>query len=114
LKTEGNTSILFTQTPPIVPDFEPLGNYLDIETSANYTGTVTIRVNYVQPPSGYNENSVHLYHLENSNWNDVTTDVDLDNNLVTGEVTNLSLFAVGVFHPQDRCDRKTTELRSHS
>jgi S-layer protein (TIGR01567 family) len=98
VETEGNTTIIFTQTSPIAPDFEPLGDYLNIETSANFTGSVTIELNY-DPPEGYNESSVHLYHLDNSIWKDVTTDLDQDKNRVTGEVSNLSLFTVGVFPP---------------
>jgi S-layer protein (TIGR01567 family) len=96
VSTEGNTTVSFTQVSPVPPGFVPLGSYADITTSAGFTGNITITLNY-QPQAGFNESNVRLYHLNNKVWEDVTTNLDTTN--VTGIVTNLSLFAAGVYPP---------------
>ena len=99
VSTEGNTTISFTQVSPVAPGFFLLGNYADITTSAVFTGNVTISLNYPQPPGGFNESNVRLYHLNNSVWENVTTNLDTADHIVTGTVTSLSLFAAGVYPP---------------
>ncbi|HEY9206645.1 MAG TPA: S-layer protein domain-containing protein [Candidatus Methanoperedens sp.] len=96
---EGNTIVSFIQTPPVVPGFVPLTKYLNMTTSANFTGNVTIALNYTQPWDGFNESNVRLYRLDNNVWEDITTNVDMDKNIVTGEVTYLSLVVAGVYPP---------------
>ncbi len=96
---EGNTLVSFMQTSPLAPGFEPLGNYVDITTSANFTGNVTISLNYTLNRPGFNESNVRLYSLNNNVWLDVTTNLNMADKIVTGKVTNLSLFAAGVYPP---------------
>ncbi|MCZ7356109.1 MAG: S-layer protein domain-containing protein [Candidatus Methanoperedens sp.] len=96
---QGNTVISTTQTSPLAPGFQPLGNYVDISTSANFTGNVTITLNYTTPPEGYNGSNVRLYHLNNAVWEDITENLDTDHNTVTGEATSLSLFVAGIYPP---------------
>ncbi|MGB8216786.1 MAG: S-layer protein domain-containing protein [Candidatus Methanoperedens sp.] len=99
VSTEGNTTVSFTQVSPVAPGFVPLGNYADITTSAGFKGNVTITLSYPQPQSGFNESNVRLYHLNNNVWEDVTTNLVTANHIVTGTVTNLSLFVAGVYPP---------------
>ncbi|CAG0970106.1 hypothetical protein METP3_01390 [Methanosarcinales archaeon] len=96
---EGITTVSFEKTSSVVPGFMPLGPYVNITTTANFTGPVTITLNYTQPPNGFNESNVHLYGLNNSVWEDMTTNSDMDNNIVTGVISGLPLIVTGVYPP---------------
>ncbi|MCE8427970.1 MAG: hypothetical protein J5U19_06240 [Candidatus Methanoperedens sp.] len=98
---EGNTTVSFTDASPVVPGFVPLGKYVNISTSASFTGPVTITLKYPPPSAGFNNDTIRLYHLDNTVWENVTTGFDTASNTVTGEVTNLSFFAVGIYPPPE-------------
>ncbi len=97
---EGNTTVS-SFTPTQVPGFEPLGDYVNINTSAIFTGPVTIALNYPSPSQGFNNNTVSLYLLNNAVWQNVTTNLDIAHNVVTGEVTGQPPFILvaGVYPP---------------
>jgi len=68
--------------------------YYDITTTATYEGLIVIcisfsEVNYSGPPE-----LLRLYHYDGSSWVDCTTLVDTENQIICGEVTSLSAFAV--------------------
>jgi hypothetical protein len=75
-------------------DFAVVGLFVDITTTATYSGPVSLAIGYDE--SGIsNENELKLFHWNGSVWEDVTTLVDTDNNIIYGEVTTLSPFFVG-------------------
>jgi hypothetical protein len=76
-------------TPPVV---------LDITTTAQFSGAITVCINY--GGSGFaNPRSLRLFHFENGKWVDVTTAVDTVRKTICGSVTSLSPF--GVFDALD-------------
>ena len=90
----GNTSLTTTSTGPSAPSgFQP-GNppvYYNLSTTAVFSGSVTICINYAgitftQPP--------RLFHYENGGWVDHTTSVNTISMIVCGSVTSLSPFAL--------------------
>lgn len=94
---EGITTVSFVQNSSVVSSFMPLGPYVNITTTANFTGPVTITLNYTQPPDGFNKSNVRLYSLNNSVWKDVTT--NMNENIVTGVVSGLPLVVAGIYPP---------------
>ncbi|MBZ0175822.1 MAG: S-layer protein domain-containing protein [Candidatus Methanoperedens sp.] len=94
---EGITTVSSEKTPPVAPGFMPLGPYINITTTANFTGPVTITLNYTQPPDGFNRSNVRLYSLNNSAWEDMTT--NMNENIVTGVVSGLPLVVAGIYPP---------------
>lgn len=81
--------------PPPPPSFR-LGSpptYYDIETTATYSGSITICVDYSSVSYG-NENALKLLHFEAGVWQDVTTSQSLASNTICGVVTSLSPFLV--------------------
>jgi uncharacterized repeat protein (TIGR01451 family) len=90
----GITTLTTSPTGPAPPPgFQP-GNpavYYNLSTTAIYTGSVTICINYAgilftQPP--------HLYHYQNGAWMDVTNSVNTTNMIVCGTTTSFSPFAL--------------------
>lgn len=71
--------------------------FYDIDTSAAYDNTITIKVTYSSSdiPSGVSEQTLRLFHYENGDWVDVTTALDTASNVVTGRVSSLSPFGIG-------------------
>jgi S-layer protein (TIGR01567 family) len=96
---EGITMVSFAQNSPVIPSFMPLGPYVNITTTANFTGSVTITLNYTQPPAGFNASNVRLYSLNNSVWEDMTTNSDINRNIITGVVSGLTLIVAGIYPP---------------
>jgi hypothetical protein len=86
------------EEPAPTTGFAFLDKYYDISTEASYSGNVTITINYDEAdiPAGQLEQDLRLYHWTGSAWEDVTTSVDTVNNKITGQVTSLSWFVVGV------------------
>src|SRR5665811_126676 len=95
----GITTVSFAQNSPVVPVSTTLGPYVTITTTANYTGPVTVTLNYSQPPDGFNESNVRLYSLNNSVWEDSTTNSDANKNIVSGIISGLPLIVAGVYPP---------------
>ncbi|MBI3210648.1 MAG: hypothetical protein HYZ37_17315 [Candidatus Solibacter usitatus] len=82
-----------TGTPP--PSGFKLGNppvYYELNTTAKFSGPVTVCLNYTGVSFG-NESTVQLYHLESGLWVNTTVSLDTVNNVVCGTVTSFSPFA---------------------
>ena len=88
--TEGGTtsiSISDTGNPP-PSGFSVSGQYYDITTTASYSGVITIAI-------PYNVGNPILMHWSSEDqWEDITTWIDTVNNIIYGEVSSLSEFAV--------------------
>jgi len=90
----GATSLTTASTGPAAPSGFQLGNppvYYNLSTTALFSGSVTICINYAgiaftQPP--------RLFHYENGGWVDHTTSVNAINMIACGSVTSLSPFAL--------------------
>ena len=97
---EGNTTgseISCGPSPPGGLVILPLGDptCYDIETTASYSGAIEVSVEYNE--SGVdNEFNLRLFTYEETlgYWKDITTSVDTDNNIISGETDHLSQFAV--------------------
>jgi Leucine-rich repeat (LRR) protein len=92
----GNTSLATTDNGPEFPGGFAYGDpitYYDISTTAEFSGPVQIAIDY----SGMvfaNEEGLRLMHYENQQWNDVTTMLDTENDMIYGEVMMLSSFGI--------------------
>jgi hypothetical protein len=83
------------QPDPTVPNFQVIGgSCYDITTTATYSGSITISLNYDPAAITVPANQLKILHLENGQWVDVTTSVDTVNHIITGEVTSLSPFVL--------------------
>ena len=81
---------------PPAPDGFRLGSpptYYDVETTATFTGAVTLCFDYSGASYG-NENQLKLLHYENGTWTNVTTSLDTNDKIICGTVTSLSPFLV--------------------
>lgn len=88
--------------PPLPSGFRllPVGIYYEINSTATYTGDITICINY--DDSGMTEGqegALKLKHYDETlgQWVDITTSLDTVNNIICGTVSSLSTF--GVFAP---------------
>ncbi len=94
----GDTSIVISDEEPApTAGFEFQGQYYDIVTTATYSDTITVSIGYDDTGmTPEEEDALRLYHWNGSEWEDVTLlPVDTANNLITGEVSSLSWFAIG-------------------
>jgi DNA-binding beta-propeller fold protein YncE len=93
----GETTLDITETgaPPDL-GFK-IGNpptYYEIETTAEYSGPITICIEYTGISFAQEEN-LRLFHQELGGvWTDITTSLDTENNIICGETTSLSPFAI--------------------
>jgi hypothetical protein len=91
--TPGLTSVTESAADPVLVStpFLVSGLYYDIETSATYSGTITVTVPYL-PAQG----APQLLHFDGTSWVNVTPAIiDTMNDTITGTVSSLSPFAVG-------------------
>jgi hypothetical protein len=80
--------VKFITEPPI---------YYDIKTTANYTGTIKISIAYNDTGlTEDQENNLQILQWNEAlqQWTDITTHVDTENNIIHGETTHLSIFAI--------------------
>lgn len=94
----GTATMIESSTGPEIPsDFytvpEYSSKYFDISYSSQYTGPITIQMPYNEAIlNGIDESSLQILHYENSNPIDITTYVDVDQNIIFGETETLSPF----------------------
>ncbi len=91
------TATTLTENPadPTPSDFYVIaGNFVEITTTAIYSGLVTVGIRYDESQVS-NEESLVLFHWSGSEWEDITTYVDTVENIVYGEADSLSLFFIG-------------------
>ncbi|MFH1723341.1 MAG: carboxypeptidase-like regulatory domain-containing protein [Elusimicrobiota bacterium] len=92
---DGTTTVEETtggQPPPA--GFKLLKDYYEMTTTAQYSGPIEISIAYDDTGLGNRERGLKLMHLEGGEWVNVTTYLDMDNNVIYGEVSHLSQFAI--------------------
>jgi len=93
----GTTTVTTSQSNPggtLPSGFRVGGQFIDISTTATYTGNVTVGISY-DPASTSDPQNQRLFHWNGSQWVDVTTSVDTVNHIVYGEVSSFSWFFIG-------------------
>jgi hypothetical protein len=93
----GTTTVDTSSTGPSPPaGFEVNGQYYEINTIANYTGTIIVCLPYNETLVVGNEADLQLMHWNSVSmqWEDITTWVDTVNNIICGEVSSLSPFVI--------------------
>jgi hypothetical protein len=92
----GNTTVTTSQGNPgggIPSGCRVRGLFIDITTTATYTGNITVGISY--DPSTPNPQNLKLFHSEGGHWVDVTTSVDTVNHIVYGVASSFSWFFIG-------------------
>ena len=106
----GTTHVTSSPSGPPPPAGFQLGApavYYEITTTATYTPSITVCVNY----SGITfSGPPRLFHYQGGAWVDVTTSVDTVNQIVCGQVSSLSPFAI--FQRDDVTPPVTTRIMS--
>src|SRR6185503_11562768 len=82
--------------------------YYDVDTTANFTGNVTLCFSWEEGQFGY-EGNIALFHYSEGQWQNVTISLDTAANEICGQASRLSPFAlfertyslVGFFSPVD-------------
>lgn len=84
--------------PPPPGSFEIIGGeeplIYQIDTDAEWSGAVEICLAYDEASLTRSETSLKILHFNGEHWEDVTTSHDLVNDVICGESTSLSPFAV--------------------
>ena len=90
----GQTSVdVSTTGPSPASGFKLSGNYYNITSTGNYTENITICINYNESEVS-NESTLRLFHYVDGSWEDVTSSLNTDTNIICGVVTNLSYFVI--------------------
>ena len=92
----GNTTLTTSGSGAPPPSGFQLGNpptYYEISTTATFSGSVTVCINY-SGVSVDDEANLRLYHSESGVWVDATTSLDTTNDIICGSVTSFSAFAL--------------------
>jgi hypothetical protein len=98
----GNTTVTITPDGPILPvgmSLVPSGMVYEMHTTAIYSGTILLAIIYDDAGLSYaQENAMRLkcYDASTNKWEDITIDLDIDNNIIYGNSQHLSFFAVTV------------------
>jgi len=94
----GSTTVSETGTGPAPESgFKIEGQYLDIETTATFSGSITLRIIYDDTDmTQQEEDSLRLmrWNTTTLEWEDITTYVDMENNVIYGETNHLSMFGI--------------------
>ena len=92
----GTTSLATTSAGPTPPSGFQLGDppvFYEITTTAAFEGSVDLSFNYSGISVG-DEADLKLFHFGQDGWEDVTTSVDTENDVIHGSVAALSTFAI--------------------
>jgi len=94
----GSTTASETGTGPAPESgFKIEGKYIDISTTASYSGNITIRLTYDDTNmTQQEEESLQLMRWNETlqQWENITASVDTQNNVIYGETDHLSIFGV--------------------
>ncbi|MBI5789797.1 MAG: carboxypeptidase regulatory-like domain-containing protein [Candidatus Schekmanbacteria bacterium] len=95
--TSGYTNVNVTETgpDPALGGFTLIGKYYEIKTSAAFNSA---DVGFYYDDTGLSadaEKSLGLYHYDNDEWVEITTVRDTANNIIYGQTSSFSVFAVG-------------------
>ena len=91
----GTTSLTISNAGAAPPQGFALGNpatYLDLHTTATFSGAVSICVDYGDSTT-FGTKDPKLFHMVGGSWHDITTSLDLSHHVVCGSTTSLSPFA---------------------
>jgi hypothetical protein len=98
--TGGETTLTTTETgtgTPPLPTGLRIGNpptYYEISTTAEYSGDIEVCIDYTDISYG-NENNLRLFHDDGQGgWDDITSSLDTENNIICGIVSSFSHFVV--------------------
>ena len=95
---EGNTYIVSSEEGPDLPgSFGFLGKYFNISTTAFHSGTIEVSLPYNDYGLSIAEEQqlkLEQYDGLNKVWNDITTTVETTSNIISGETSHLSYFAI--------------------
>jgi PKD repeat protein/sporulation protein YlmC with PRC-barrel domain len=69
------------------------GVFMDVTTTAGFIGPINVSIRYDET-AFVNENNLRLLHWNGSIWEDVTTILDTNANIIYGEIWSLSPFKV--------------------
>ncbi len=90
----------------------------DIHTTAGYSGLIEVCLHYDEGALQGDEEDLRLLHFQNEEWVDITTLVDIENDIVCGECEDLSLFGPGFsevssIHVHEEVSAASPRLHSH-
>jgi predicted outer membrane repeat protein len=91
----GNTTLATSSSGPPAPSSFQLGSppvYYNLATTATYTGTITVCINYAGISFPYGTPS--LWHYAGGGWVNITTSVNTSTMTVCGTTSSLSPFAL--------------------
>lgn len=101
VSSSGVTTVAPVESGPPPPEGLRLGEqtvYYDFNTTATFSGPVDLCFNYTGMNVG-NEAELKLFHFVNDVWTDVTTSLDTQNNIICGQASSFSFFALFVPQP---------------
>jgi hypothetical protein len=70
------------------------GAYLNVMTTAEYSGSISIEVDYTGWDTDTQESSLVMLHYDGDSWVDITASLDTASNTISGTTTTLSPFVV--------------------
>ncbi|UCH89129.1 MAG: FG-GAP repeat protein [Thermoplasmata archaeon] len=80
---------------PDIPGYTIIGPFYDITTTAKFANDVNINIIYEDSEIPVDkETSLTLFHCEDNKWEEVKTEVDIGNNIISGFISSFSYFAV--------------------
>lgn len=96
VQTEGETTVTYLHEGPQLPgNFQLMGQYYDISTTADFDGSVLICFTYDQNGmTNEDEQHIRIMHYDGDEWINVTTSLDTETNTICGLVENFSKFAI--------------------
>jgi hypothetical protein len=92
----GTTAASISSSGPPPPTGFSLGDpatYFDIQTTAGYSGSIKVCINYAGI-SFSDESNLRLFHQTGGVWEDVTTSLDIVRHIICGTSSSLSPFAI--------------------
>ena len=92
----GNTALATSNSGPPPPAGFLLGAppvYYDLSTTAAFAGNIEVCIDYTGT-TFTDEAAIQLYHFESGAWVQITTTHDLTNDVICGNVSSLSPFAI--------------------
>ena len=93
----GFTSLVTGFSGPVPPEGfiqsdPPL--YIELATTAEFAGPVTLNVDYSGLSFSGDESDIKLFHLEDALWVDRTASLDTANDLISADVASLASFSI--------------------
>jgi hypothetical protein len=97
-------------------DFDVVGSFWDVTTTASYSGTITLCFEY-DPSAVCSEADLAIFHWDGVQWVNVTSFVDTGSHTVCAEVSSLSPFFVAgtalLTGDQQSCDQCHVTANAH-